>query len=351
MNYTLVCTGCGCRYGSDYDRQICESCDGILDVVYSGAVRIGRPSRFWDMEGVFPDSNYRHLDVGWTRLSKSTEFDNLLLKYEFDNPTGSFKDRGSVVEIAKAKEFGYHEVTCASTGNMAYSVAYYSKIYGIRSVIFISKDANRDKIRNIRSTNNSRIVRVDGDFTDAQAAAIRYSDRTGSFLTGDYCYRKEGQKSMAYEIMHSSRGIEDIIVPIGNATLFSGFFRGLLEMRKMGRIGDMPRLIGVEAAGCAPIADALDESRDARYVRPRTDADAIAVGMPTFWRQAVEAIRATGGKVVRVTDAEMRKEQRDFYISNGLIVELGGIASLAAFRKLGADRGRRTVAILSGKNV
>lgn len=351
MDYTLVCTECGRRYGNDYDRQICGSCDGILDVVYSKDISIGRPSSFWDMEGILPDSNYRHLDVGWTRLSRSMEFGNLLLKYEFDNPTGSFKDRGSVVEIAKASEFGYDEVVCASTGNMAYSIAYYSKIYGIRSVIFISRDANRDKIRNIRSTNNSRIVRVDGDFTDAQAAAIRYSERTGSFLTGDYCYRKEGQKSMAYEIMSSIKDVDDIIIPIGNATLFSGFFRGLLEMRKVGRIRDMPRLIGVEAAGCAPIADALDKGRDVRYVRPRTDADAIAVGMPTFWRQAVEGIRTTGGMVVRVTDAEIRREQKDFYNSYGLIVELGGIASLAAFRKLGADRERKTVAILSGKNV
>lgn len=350
MDYTLVCLECGRRYSSSYPKQVCESCEGILEVEYKRVPIVKRINAFWDMERVLPSSEYRHMLLGYTKMIKSNR-GNLYLKLEFGNPTHSFKDRGSVVEISKAVEYGYDKVVCASTGNMAYSVAYYSKLYGIESHIFIGKGANKDKIRNIRETHDAKITRVDGDFTAAQGRAIKYSKRTGAFLVGDYCYRKEGQKTIAYEIMSQVKAPTHVIVPIGNATLFSGMFKGFEEMIDTGAIRRMPKMIGVQALGCNPIVKATDGKDKIKYMRPDTDADAIAVGMPTFGIQAINAIKKSGGAAVSVTDKEMEAEQRSFYREYGQIVELGGIASLAAYRKLHFKKSDVVVAVLTGSNV
>ncbi len=350
MDYSLVCLGCGKRYSSSYPKQICGECSGILEVEYKHKPRVGSIRSFWDMERALPSSKYRRFSLGCTKAVRANT-GNLYLKLEFENPTHSFKDRGSAVEMSKAAEYGYDEVVCASTGNMAYSVAYYAKLYGMVSHIFISRNANRDKIRDIRETHDARITRVDGDFTSAQARAITYSKKWGAFLAGDYCYRKEGQKTITYEIMSQVKRPTHIIVPIGNATLFSGMFKGFKEMISAGKIKQMPKMIGVQASGCNPIVSSIDRDAKIRYVKPNTAADAIAVGMPTFGMQAIDAIRLSRGMAVSVTDREMREEQKSFYEEYGLIIELGGIASLAAYRRMRFSKKDRVIAVLTGSNV
>ncbi|MEM0154752.1 MAG: pyridoxal-phosphate dependent enzyme, partial [Methanothrix sp.] len=190
MKYYLECTNCGSIFESDYDSQICQKCSGILEVVYGGKIpKIGSINSFWDMEKVMPSGRYTHFYLGNTPLMESKYGDSLKLKLEFFNPTHSFKDRGSAIEVAKAMEYGFKEVVCASTGNMAYSITYYAKLYGLRSQVFISSNANTDKINDIRSVGDANVHRVDGDFTKAQGMALKYSKEHKAFLTGDYCYR------------------------------------------------------------------------------------------------------------------------------------------------------------------
>jgi threonine synthase len=352
MRYRLECLECGEVHKSGYPRQVCGKCGGILDVRYEGMIpRIRSRGRFWDYEEALPACKYQHYEIGSTRLIRSRDRENVFLKLEIDNPTRSFKDRGSVIEVGKAKEYGYKEITLASTGNMAYSVAHYARLAGIRVKVFLSRGANRDKVRDIREERDSAMDFVDGDFTKAQELAERYAKRTGAFLAGDYCYRKEGQKTVGYEIIDQLPGATHLVVPVGNATLISGVFRALKEMRAAGRIRVLPRLVAVQAAGSDPLVRAFKSGKKIRYVQPRTAADAIAVGFPTFGDQALEALRETRGNAIAVSDREMEREQNGFYKKYGLIAEPAGVASLAALRKMRIGSRDRVVCVISGGNV
>ncbi len=352
MDYKLKCLQCGAEYPRAYASQICGKCGGIMEVVYTGRIATPRGKSFWDFERALPKGTYRHYVVGGANMVASDDA-NLFLKLELTNQTGSFKDLGSIVEVAKAHEYGYADVVCASTGNMAYSIAYYSKLYGIRAHIFISSDANKDKIYDIRSTHDAVIKEVDGDFNKALDIAALYAKKKGFFLSGDYCYRKEGQKIMAYEIMGNMPETSNIIIPVGNATLFSGIYKGLNEMKASGSIKKIPRLIAVEAKGCSPLVDAFNLKRSIRYRVPKTRADAIAVGFPTFGMQAMEGLKNTGGMAISVTDNEMERAKEKLYREKGIIAELGGVASIAAYEKIKNKLNRKelTVAIISGGNV
>lgn len=319
-----------------------------METTYSGRAAMRSLKKdFWSYEPVLPDGEYRHYKLGNTTLLPATHPD-LFLKLENENPTKSFKDRGSVVEIAKAVEYGYDEVVCASTGNMAYSVAYYAKLAGIRATIFVSRNANWLKIRNIRETRDANVIRVDGDFTEAQRRAIRHSKRKEAFLAGDYAYRKEGQKTLVCEVVAELPQVRNVLVPVGNATLFSATYKALLELKELGLVSRIPRLVAVQAALANPLVVAYRRNEKVKYQEPRTDAGAIAVGYPTYGEQAIEGIRATHGMAIEVTDGEMEEERIAFYRDYGLQVEMSGVATIAAFRKIGLKG--QSVAVVSGGN-
>ncbi len=352
MKYRLVCSACGIEYNSSEAIQACRDCNAFLEVVYNGIGRMPREAEeFWDFEDLFPDGKYRHYEVGFTRLIDSVEEEGLQLKLEIGNPTRSFKDRGSVIEIAKAAEYGYKEVVCASTGNMAYSIAYYARLYGMKARVFIGGKANEDKIADIGKVGNAEIVRVKGDFNTALSLSEDYSRKRRAFLTGDFCYRKEGQKTLAYEIVLGCPEVTHIIVPVGNATLISGMYKALAQMKAAGAIRRMPRLVAVEAERCMPLVRAFRSGKEVRYERPKTNADAIAVGFPTFGAQALAALEKTGGVAIAVSENEMKLAQREFYRDYGLVAELAGVASIAAFKKLRLRRKEKAVAVISGGNV
>ena len=351
MRYHLECLQCGERYASGYDRQVCTRCGGILEVTYDGKIpAIRDASGFWDFERVLPDCRYARYELGSTRLVRSRDRDNVFLKLELENPTRSFKDRGSVVEVAKALEFGKTEIALASTGNMAYSVAYYAKLAGLKVKAFIGRGANRDKVQNIRGVGDASMDFVNGDFTKAQMLAIKYARKSGAFLAGDYCYRKEGQKTVAYEIINQLPSVTHVIIPVGNATLISGVFKALKEMESSGRIAKLPKIVAVQAKGSDPLVRAFKSRKAIKYITPKTAADAIAVGFPTFGDQALVALQETKGTAVAVSDWEMALEQRAFYKNYGLIAEPAGVASLAALRKIRFGPRDRIVAVISGGN-
>ena len=351
MEYYLKCGACGAEYSRRHPYQACPNCGSVLEVIYTGQIRPGGLGRsFWDYEPILPEGRYRHYELGGTNMIKSRSR-GLLLKLEIENPTKSFKDRGSVVEIEKAHEYGFSEVVCASTGNMAYSIAYYAKLSGLAAKIYVSNNANRDKINDIRSVGDADVVRVDGDFTKAQKEAERYARRSGAFLTGDYCYRKEGQRTLAYEIMAQVPKATHIIVPVGNATLLSGVLKALNEIRDSALARHIPVVVAVQAERTSPFVKAFKSGRRVRYVKPTTKADAIAVGFPTFGDAAAIELGRQNGMAVTVTDAEMRSEQKRFLDEYGLVAELAGVASIAAWRKLRLGSRELAVAVISGGNV
>lgn len=353
MKYSLKCTSCGRRYGEHYKSQACEICEKNLEVVYNGRPRhfYGKGRSFWDYESALPSGKYRKYKLGGTSMVKSHDEDNLFLKLEIENPTRSFKDRGSVIEIAKAKEYGYSRIVCASTGNMAYSLAYYAELEGMDATVFIGGTPNKDKLRDIKEVGDAETIKVKGDFNKALDLAYAYSKKHKAFLTGDYCYRKEGQKTLAYEIIDQLPFVTHIIVPVGNATLISGIFKGMAEMKNSGRIRKYPKIIGVQAEKCSPLVKAFKTDSRITYQKPKTAADAIAVGYPTFGGQGLEAIRLTGGTAISVTEKEMIAEQKRFHKEYGLISELAGVASIIASRKIKLSEHDEAVAVVSGGNI
>ena len=351
MKYHLICMSCSREYDEDYPSQICKACSGILDVVYESIPKIANSeATFIDYEKVLPEGRYPKYLVGNTRLCQSPSKKNVFLKMEIENPTHSFKDRGSIIEISKAEEYGFSEVVCASTGNMAYSITYYARLFGMKAKIFLSNDANKDKVYYIKSLGDADVQRIDGDFNKAQEAAIKYAQKNNAFLSGDYCYRKEGQKIIAYEIVAEQPKIEKIFVPVGNATLLSGILRAVKEMKSSGRMNSIPLIIGVQSSGCDPLVRAFELNRVVRYVKPKTSADAIAVGYPTFGDSAKKLLEELKGRMVRISDVRLKEEQKKFFENSGILAELAAVASLAAEKEFNKRNGR-AACIISGANI
>ena len=355
MHYRIRCTKCGHIEGDSAFR--CGVCGSILEVVYDydkvGRLSGGRMVRY---SKLLPVIRLFSLKEGGTPLKKVRGGFNgaeLFLKLETENPTRTFKDRGSAVEMSKALEVGAKEMCCASTGNMGFSLARYARRAGIKATVFISKGGNARKISKIRGE-GARIIEVDGDFNSALNRAEAFAKRTGCFLCGDYHFRKEGQKTVTYEIIEQlGRDAPDyLFMPVGNATLLAGAYKGLLELKRLERMGRLPRIVAVQSEGCDPLVRAYRRKGKVAYMKPRTEADAIAVGYPTFGFEGLGAIRGTKGAAVSVPDKDIERAVRRLE-GLGVYAELGGGTAFAGLIKA-ANRlqlkGKRVVVVVTGNN-
>ncbi|MGB9635253.1 MAG: threonine synthase [Candidatus Micrarchaeia archaeon] len=269
-------------------------------------------------------------------------------KFEGVNPTGSFKDRGSSVEISKAMEMGKDEVVCASTGNMGASVAAYASRASIKSIIFVPMFAEQIKIKQMKYY-GAKVVRGGRTYTEAMEKSIEYAKEKGAYLTGDYPYRLEGQKTVAYEIVDQMnfKAPDNIIIPVGNGTLFYATYKAFNEMMTLNIVDKMPRLIAVQANGCAPVVDAVSKGkRNITAVKhPHTIAGAINCDYPVEGAGVLRAIRESKGDAVAVSDNEM-------IIAKKALSGLGiypEIASAAAYAALGKIRPKgKTVIVITG---
>jgi threonine synthase len=260
----------------------------------------------------------------------------LLIKYEAANPTGSFKDRGSSLEITKALEFRKHKVALASTGNMGASVAAYAAFAGLECTVFIPDIVGREKITQIKAY-GAETVTVKGDYSIAMRQAEEYVLSHGdSFLTGDYPWRSEGTKTVGFEIADQLYWhVPDyVVVPIGNGTLIWSIYEAFRELALVGITDIIPKMIGVQVENCAPVAHAWEnELSEIIPVRnPDTIATAIACGDPIDGLAALEAIRDSGGFAVKVSDSEALSA-RDTLARNGIFVEPSGAVAYAGFLK------------------
>lgn len=359
--YRIVCTGCGRE--ADQAEFRCGSCGHILDVSFDYS-SLKLPQRFRSAKvghrkylPFFPIERFRiRSGEGGTPLArKQVDGMEILLKLETANPTHSFKDRGSVVEINKALELGARSVCCASTGNMGLSVAHYARIAGIRCTIFISSGANRHKADLIRRA-GAKLVKVSGDFNAALEEAEAYARKTGAFVCGDYHYRKEGQKSVIFEVVEQMRySVPDFVfAPVGNATLLAAIYKGMTEFRKLSLIKKLPRLVAVQSEACNPLVRAFNSGKNVRYMKPKTIADAIAVGYPTFGFEGIEALRSTHGIGVCVTEQEIMDAVSCLH-GIGVRAETGGAAAFAGFVRLRKEKpallkNRKVVVLVTGDN-
>jgi threonine synthase len=261
----------------------------------------------------------------------------LLMKYEAMNPTGSFKDRGSSLEITKAVEYGKKKVVLASTGNMGASIAAYAAFAGLDCRVYVPNIVGPAKIKQIQAY-GARIQVVDSDYSQTMKQAEEYViNHPDSFLTGDYPWRGEGTKTTGFEIADQLYWhVPDVVIaPIGNGTLIWGIYEAFMDMYAVGIIEHTPVIIGVQVDGCRPVVDAW-EMGSVEIIPvddPETVANAIACGDPIDGLGALRAIRETNGVAVSVSDEEVLKA-RDFLGEHGIFVEPSGAVAYAGARKI-----------------
>lgn len=283
-------------------------------------------------------------------LERLCGLDELWFKLEMCNPTGSFKDRGMVVAVAKAVEAGAQAVMCASTGNTSASAAAYGARCGLDSYVLVpgGKVAAGKLAQAIAF--GTRIVEVDGNFDEALAAARELSeDGAVALVNSVNPDRVQGQKTASYEICESLGDAPDILaIPVGNAGNITAYWRGFVECAERGLATLHPRMCGFQAAGAAPLVVG------APIEHPETVATAIRVGNPASWDGATAARHESGGLIEAVTDEEILEAYELLARKEGLFAEpasAAGVAGLLKLSRAGRARGGRAVAILTGNGL
>lgn len=286
--------------------------------------------------------------VAAPRLAAQLGVRELHLKFEGMNPTGSFKDRGMVMAVAKALEEGAHSIICASTGNTSASAAAYAARAGIDSIVVVpSGKIALGKLAQALMY-GARLLVIEGNFDRALQIVCELSDRFPVTLVNSVNqHRIEGQTTAAYEICDTLGHAPDVLcLPVGNAGNISAYWRGFCRYYDAGKVNSRPRLFGFQAEGAAPLV------HGAPVAHPETVATAIRIGNPASWRYAVAARDESQGLIESVSDAQIIAAWRDLARVEGVFCEPASAAGVAGLRMLleagRAERDACYVAVLTG---
>ena len=251
------------------------------------------------------------------------------LKLEGLNPTGSFKDRGMTYAVSKAVEAGSKAVVCASTGNTSAAQSAYAGRAGIRSYIVIPKGKIALGKLTQALIHGSRVVALDGNFDESLLIVRRIAEEGYATMVNSVNpYRLEGQKTAAFEICEAlGRAPTYHALPVGNAGNITAYWKGYREYKSEGMIDTLPKMLGFQAAGAAPIVLGRPVKN------PETVATAIRIGNPASWKQAVAARDESGGLIDKVTDNEILKAYRLLAMTEGYFCEPASAASVAGILK------------------
>ena len=278
-----------------------------------------------------------------SRLSERAEAE-VFIKYEGLNPTGSFKDRGMTVAVSKALERGARTVICASTGNTSASAAAYAARAGILCAVLLpaGKIASGKLVQ--AYLYGAKVIALRGNFDDALRLVRELGGLDGIAIVNSINPdRIEGQKTAAFEIIEELGDAPDLhVLPVGNAGNITAYWQGYREFRALNRATVLPRMIGFQAAGSAPIFhNRIIES-------PNTVATAIRIGNPASWNGANSAVAESRGQIGTVTDEEILAAQGWLARSEGIFVEPASAASVAGLFQLGKTGARRIVLTVTG---
>ncbi|MDQ7039103.1 MAG: threonine synthase [Aquificota bacterium] len=276
-------------------------------------------------------------------LAKAIGFrGKIYLKYEGLNPTGSFKDRGMTVAISKAVENGKKAVICASTGNTSASAAAYAARAGLKAYVLLPKGAVAIGKLSQAMIYGARVLAIKGTFDDALYIVRKIGEMFPVEIVNSVNpYRLEGQKTAAFEICDVLGDAPDYhFIPVGNAGNITAYWRGYREYKKAGKIEKLPKMMGWQAEGAAPIVKGYP------IKNPKTIATAIRIGNPYSWKNALKAAQESGGRIDAVSDGEILYAYRLIASTEGIFCEPASAASVAGLIKLtreGFFRGGETV--------
>jgi threonine synthase len=349
---------------ADQPQNVCPKDGGIFFARYDlqplkqhfkpESVR-GREANLWRYREVLPEVEPITLGEGFTPLLHSREFPNVWIKDEGLNPTGSFKARGIAVAISVAKSLGLKKLAIPSAGNAASALAAYAAASGLQAHIFMPQDvpmANRIECE----AYGAKITLVNGLISDCARMVGERKEQEGWFdlSTLKEPYRVEGKKTMAYELFEQLGGKlpDAVIFPSGGGVGVIGMWKAFEEMEQLGWIGsERPRMIAVQAAGCAPIVKAWEEGKFT--VEAWQGASTIAAGLrvpkPYGDYLVLDILKRSGGIAIAVSDQDIRDAVRQWGSREGIFAAPEGAASLAAYRKL-RQGSRGELAFLSEKD-
>ena len=380
MNVThLECAACGLRHEARRLQNLCTECGKPLLVRYdleraaAGLRRESlkeRPSSLWRYREVLPverEENIVSFGEGWTpllraaRLGATLAMPQLFIKDEGQNPTQSFKARGMTAAVSMAKELGVTKVAVPSAGNAGGALTAYAARAGMEAHIFMPKDTPRANVVECEQT-GAHVTLLDGLITDCGAEVARRKDAEGWFdvSTLKEPYRVEGKKTMGYELAEQfDWTLPDVILyPTGGGTGLIGMWKAFDEMEQMGWIGShRPRMVTVQAAGCAPIVRAFEKGERFAEEFPNAQTTASGLRVPRAIGDflILDALRESGGTAVAVTDEELLAAAGEIGAAEGLFVAPEGAACLPALRKLldagQVERDERVVLFNTGAGV
>jgi threonine synthase len=357
----LECTRCGEHYPADRPQSVCPKDAGILYARYdlaaikrtfSSARLAGRAPTMWRYDAVLPEADPVSLGEGFTPLLPSREYPNVYIKDEGLNPTGSFKARGLSACVTMARhfssKFGLKKLAIPSAGNAASALAAYATAAGLEAHIFMPKDvpmANRIEC----DYYGAHVTLVDGLISDCarKVAALKDSEvwkNDGWFdvSTTKEPYRVEGKKTMGYEVAEQLgwKLPQGIIYPTGGGVGLLGMWKAFDEMEILGWIGsERPKMITVQASGCAPIVKAWEEGKSSAEMWPNaaTLASGLRVPKPYGDYLILDILKKSKGTAVAATDEEILAATRHWARVEGIFAAPEGAASLVAYGKLRAN--------------
>jgi threonine synthase len=371
----LRCRECAREFPAEA-LHVCDFCFGPLEVAYDydaiasiisrASIEEG-PRSMWRYKDLLPvdDATPIDLGAGFTplvraeRLGAELGLDELWIKDDTANPTGSFKDRVVSVALTKARQLGFKVAACASTGNLANSVAAHAARSGMASVVLIPSNLEQAKIM-MTAVYGGEVIAVDGTYDDVNRLCAELTSERPSWAFVNVnvrSYYAEGSKTLAFEIAEQLgwQAPDHVVVPIASGSQLTKVAKGFAELGKVGLLDAVPavRISGAQAEGCSPVATAFKAGVDTVMpVKPDTIAKSLAIGNPADGYYALDAIRSSGGACASVTDAQIIEGIQLLARTEGIFAETAGgvtIATLKALVESGVIRSdERTVAIVTG---
>jgi threonine synthase len=374
MSYvrTLRCRKCGREYPLG-PVNLCDFCFSPLEVNYdyksmAKDVSVEKitsgPSSIWRYRDLLPaNDEVVDLGTGFTpltlaaNLGRELGLTQLYLKNDCLNPTYSFKDRAVSVAVTKAQEFGFTTLACASTGNLAASVAAHAAKAGLKAYVFLTSDVEPEKLVGI-AVYNPTMVAVEGSYDQVNRLCGKIVEKYhwGFININLRPYYAEGSKTLGFEVAEQLgwRSPDCIVAPAASGLLFTRIYKGLEELSLLGLIGSVnTHMYLAQAAGCSPIVNAFQVgSQHVHPVRPNTIAKSIAIGNPADGYYALRVARQSGGGACAVTDEELVAGMKLLAQTEGIFAEAVGGVVIAGLKKLVASgmikRDELTVVFLTG---
>ena len=350
----LECSRCKARLDASIPQTVCTRCSGALYVRYDLSPvrgiamrdRIGTAkqdhswSGMWRYRSVLPSVDAVTLGEGWTPILPSRRYKNVFLKEEGANPTGTFKARGLALAITMARHYGIKKVAVPSAGNAGGAVAAYAAAAGIEAHIFMPKDVPlANQVECIAY--GAHMTLVDGLISECARIVGERKEKEGWFdlSTLKEPFRVEGKKTMGYELVEQFgwEYPDAVFYPTGGGVGLIGMWKAFQELEELGWVtGRRPKMIAVQAAGCAPVARAFDQGEAASHMweDAATFASGLRVPKPYGDSIILEVVRESQGTVVALTDEQILASQKDWASQEGVLMSPEGAAATAAYDHL-----------------